>query len=325
MALAIEYVLDPNTVSATLSRTIGRKMIPGEPVDDVVPLLMDETVYVYPDGVDGLTYGFKITATDSDGKSVDSNIFHMVYKNDFGPGKSNTITKGYFDFGVYETLTPAEFGMSPQAVRDLIASQGFPSMGVGYTTGITGWHKCLVEGKVILIPKNFFITLGTSAPTSHIPVNHVNSGLISIKPDGKTGFDACPTVTIEGREYKWRGIKHWVGNPEDLAVPLKSTIAMVSYGRLTEMDLFLSLTQNDNPGYDPSLRGDPNTGQTYPAFHASDDNIFSGIGSGGVTLMGNSNYPLGAGIAVYMINTSRWTSSASSTNSKIVPVLELLE
>ncbi|UYE93543.1 hypothetical protein [Shewanella phage FishSpeaker] len=326
MALTINYALDPNTASAVLKRTVGRDYSPGQAPDDTVTLDVGAAAYSYADGVEGTKYGFMITATDSTGKTIDSNPFSLVYFEDTGPGVQNKPTRGYPDFGVFEFLTTAQFGKTPSEVRDMVIALGFPSVGLPYTGTTTGWYKCLVDGKIILIPKNFFIYLD-SILSQMIPSRLISSGLISAGAAGAHNFDNCPIVTIGGLNYKWRGLKHWTGDLVDINDKLKETTAK-DYGRSSEADMYMCLTNptTANAGYDPGLSGASNVGKTLPPFVAGDDNlIFGPTANAGMVLLGNANWPNANGAFRLMGTTANWFSSTGSIyGAKMVPVLELV-
>lgn len=331
MALTINYALDPAAVSATLERVVNKTFDFGVVADDVVDLVTSETMHVYSDGVAGTRYGFKVTQTDAEGGVTVSDPFHMVYLEDTGPGKNNQVTRGYFDFGVIDILTDEEFGSTTEALRVQLATTSLPNIAVGYSdTGKLGWYKCLVEGKVIFIPKNFYLYIPTYAG-EQTKTHLLQNGLVSTRAEGGLDFNDCPIMTIRGRRYRWRGIKHWVGNPVDLDVPLKQTTAIGTYpdhyGRATEADLYYTLCNTTVQGYDPGLIGNVSKGQTRPPFVAGNNSCQFGVRpTSGMTLMGTSRWPE-AHYGRCIANTPPiWVLGYSNPNYiKFVPVLELLD
>lgn len=324
MALTVKYQLDPATVSATLKRTVGDIFNPSS-IFDTVELTVGNSSYTYSDGVDGTVYGFFIEATDSSGDTISGNPFNMVYKEDTGPGNQQTVTRGYFDYGVYEFLTTQQFGMTPDQVRAEVVALGYPNMGLSYTGPETGWYKCLVEGKVIFIPKNYFVYLD-GAITEMNETRVRKSGLISVGSNGKNSFENCPVVTINGLRYRWRAMKHWKGEHADLNSVIRDCL-VINYDSKTEMDLALIFTANTTAGYDPSLKGALSNGATVPPFVAGNDNLaFGPTSNAGAMVLGNSNWPNAGGTFRLIGTDHKWYQLTSAIyGAKMIPVLELLD
>lgn len=269
MALIVKYTLDPRTVTAVLRRTVGG-VFDANNITDTVNI--EGTVeHTYNDAVIGQSYGFLITAYDAEGKGIDSATFNTIYLGDTGPGKNSVVTRGYFDFGVIEELSVAEFGKHPLEVRDELASTILPSLPTGsMSTTNAGWYKCLVDGKVIFIPKNFHFRVALPKLTANDIVSY---GLVSKGPDGTYNFDNNPIVTIRGYKYRWRMMKHWLGDLPDVSDQIKTLDKTVDYAGRTEFDLFYALcgarreipTPGSSSGYDLDVTGyDPNLSGTPP-------------------------------------------------------------
>lgn len=271
MALIVKYTLDPSTVTAVLRRTVGG-VFDANNITDTVNI--EGTVeHAYNDAVIGQSYGFLITAYDAEGKGIDSASFNTIYLGDTGPGKNSVVTRGYFDFGVIEELSVTEFGKHPLELRDELASTVLPSLASGrMSVPIAGWYKCLVEGKVIFIPKNFFLA---SVIYKITPNDLISQGLISNGPDGTYNFDNNPIITIRGYKYRWRLMKSWAGETPDVGEKIK-TIGPIDYTGRTEYDLFSALcgsyrASNHSPGYDSNLSGTiPPVGNQLPPFVCGD-------------------------------------------------------
>lgn len=320
MALTVRFKLDANAVSVKLDRTVGGPFDPNSISDSVD--ITGKSGHTYSDGVFGQKYGFRITATDANGVEVESFPFNTVYVEDTGPGNKNVVTRGYFDFGVYEFLTSSQFGISPSEVVEGLRAT-FPAVAPMVNSADTGWYKCLVEGKVIFIPKNFYMNVGASNAIT--PPSLVNSGLLA--SDGGSGFNfnACPIVTVGGRQFKFRGIKHWSGDLADVTPQLKNH-ATVSYAGKTEADLYFALCASTSVGYDPTLEGKPVGALTVPPFVAGDNSIFFGpTTNAGMVLMGSVNWPAAGGKFRLIGTDMKWYSlDLAGYTAKIVPVLELV-
>lgn len=267
MALIVKYTLDPSTVTAVLRRTVGG-VFDANNITDTVNI--EGTVeHTYNDAVTGQSYGFLITAYDAEGKGIDSATFNTIYLGDTGPGKNSAVTRGYVDFGVIEELSVAEFGKHPLELRDELASTVLPSLSSGRMSDVTpGWYKCLVDNKVIFIPRNFFLVLAMNKFT---PNDLISQGLISNGPNGTYNFDNNPIMTIRGYKYRWRLMKSWTGETPDVGKKIK-TIGPIDYTGRTEYDLFCALcgsfrgTMNYS-GYDSNLSGTiPPVGTRLPPF-----------------------------------------------------------
>lgn len=273
MALIVKYTLDPSTVTAVLRRTVGG-VFDANNITDTVNI--EGTVeHAYNDAVIGRSYGFLITAYDAEGKGIDSASFNTIYLGDTGPGKNSVVTRGYFDFGVIEELSVVEFGKHPLELRDELASTILPSLPVGKMSDPTaGWYKCLVDGKIIFIPRNFYFRVHNGKLTANDVVSY---GLVSNGPDGTYNFDNNPIVTIRGYKYRWRMMKHWLGDLPDVSGQIKTLDPTVDLAGRTEFDLFYALcgakryiappgsTQPawvNVSGFDPNLSGTPPTKTT---------------------------------------------------------------
>lgn len=318
MALTVNYKLSPDTSVATLYRAIGAKIdIYNLPTDKVV-LNKLKTEHVYTDGTDGVHYSFIVESVDSNGRKNYSSIQDVIYKNELGPGPSR-ITRGYFDFGVYGEVSDEELGISIQGVRDYL-SLTFPKIPLFEIVG-TGWYKCLVDGKVIFIPKGAWLLGGY---TSYYTATTYNSwGLV----DSKFGFDECLTIFLGGNEYKIRSIAHHdtrLTGAEALAA-MKNTVVSSKHRREIGMYACLSSASGGSAGTAPEDFGYPPTSNPSSAYFRggvanSEHRDYVNIA------VGTSAWP-GAGAIVYSTNnpTPGVGVAGDTYNARFIYVLELLD
>lgn len=318
MALTVNYKLSPDTSVATLYREIGAKIdIYNLPTDKVV-LNKLKTEHVYPDGIDGVHYSFIVESIDSNGRKNYSSIQDVIYKNELGPGPSR-ITRGYFDFGVYGEVSDEELGISIQGVRDYL-SLTLPDVPL-FEIVDTGWYKCLVDGKVIFIPKGAWVASGYTQ--SHAGTTYNRWGLV----DSKFGFDECQTIVLNGNEYKIRSIAHHDTRLTGAAAlaAMKNTTVSTKLRREIGMYACLSSASGGGAGTAPEDFGYPRTSNASSAYfrggvanreHANFVNI----------AVGNAAWP-GTGAIVYSTNspTPGLGTTASVHYSRFIYVLELLD
>lgn len=239
MALTVNYTISPATVAATLYRSTGSKInLLNLPTDKVV-LDKQKNSFTYNDGVNNTHYSFVVETVDANGRKNYSVIEDVIYKKEVGPG-SPKITRGYFDFGVYGEVTSEELGITPDGARDYInsiAGNTPPLDGVD-TTNI--WYKCLVNKRIIFIPKNRMFYMGVTSAYSQATLYKTRlcdeNGLV----------DNCPTMMLKGREYKWRSLCHHNTDLTGAAALAAIKDIGVENGRKlrTEMGMYLCLTRS---------------------------------------------------------------------------------
>lgn len=328
MSLSIKYTYPEGATTLYLYLKVGEiidiKYLPDNPIE----LSSSESEYVVEDSVEGELYSVVLKSVDANGFVDIGNVQNICYVADPGPG-NKFIQRGYPDFGVYGELTNEEFGISPEALRaKLINEHGLVLPGqYVYGAGGTSWYKCLVDGKVIFIPKNYLLYRGRIDTNSNATLM-IQDGLISKDPySGKYTFDGCPEVIIGGYKYRWRGMKAWVDSEvvdDDLTSVLKVTTEnYVNWGMRNEAVMFGCLSNTLTSGYDPLNEGYTHT-SNQPPFDAGESETLSIVNTNNlVCVPGNVNFPNVGGNTRILLNTGVWTITASTSyGTKHIPVLE---
>ncbi|UYE93544.1 hypothetical protein [Shewanella phage FishSpeaker] len=326
MALTVNYKVSPDATLARLYRSIGSKIdLTNLPANPTV-LDKTKTQYVYPDGVNNTHYSFVVETTDINGNKNFSSIQDILYKTELGPGPTK-VTRGYFDFGVFGEVSSEELGANPHALRDYINTISGNCPALDGPTG-QGWFKCLVNKKIIYIPKDVRFYHGAS-------VSYTKAVLYPTRLCDDNGlFDDCPIITLKGRQYKWRSLAH-----HDTSLTGAAALAAIKdigsgtflTKQRSEIMMMVCLTASNYGGADfdglglpvaPSTGGAPfRAGELKPF---NNDPAFKAYG------MGTTGWPNnGSGIFAYQANPPSLGQQGVSSSSPYyvcsVPILELLD
>lgn len=335
MALTINYKVSPDTVTATLYRSIGSKIdlrsLPGSPT----VLDKAKTQYVYSDGVNNTHYSFVIETIDVNGRKNYSPIQDIFYKTELGPGPTK-ITRGYFDFGVYGELTSEELGISPDALRDIILADGGNPPVLSSTPGIPDnlWYKCLVNKRVLYIPAGRFLHLGFT-------INRTAANTYSLTRlcDANGLVDDCMIISVNGNDYKLRTFLHHDADLTGPAALAAMKDCVVDGGRKdrSEIGMYTCLTTGaaggSHIGTDKEGFGLPYDGSgTTALFRGGNITPLGGTaGERRISSLGGDSWPSAGttvGTGYDPIPTTQRAGGGSSNPLyywTLIPILELLD
>lgn len=328
MALSVKYNVSPEASLVTLYRSVGSKIDLNNLPTNKVILDKNKSEYTYSDAVNNTYYSVVIETTDVNGYKNYSPIQDVLYKSELGPGPSK-ITRGYFDFGVYGEVTSEELGITPDGARDFVNSIAGDTPVLGGAEPSNIWVKCLVNKRIIFIPKNRMFYMG---PTS----SYSAATLYKTRLCDQQGLvDDCPTMVLKGREYKWRSLCHHNTDLTGAAALAAIKDIGIENGRKlrSEIGMYLCLTRSTvgMAGVDKDGLGLPaEPSNTQAAFrggyfnHFDVDSVIKAYG------LGTHVWPAaGSGCFVYMLPSPVLGVQGLSDNHPhlvaAIPVLELLD